>query len=83
MDFKKYVIIPTEDIDLVNFKDQDVRITNRDTAITSVDGTKKIIKYYNNPSSVAAIASRSQEYTREEILEILHTPEWFNPEVGP
>lgn len=82
MDFMRFVIIPTADIDQVNFADSDIRITNRDTAPTSVDGTQKIVKYYNNPPSIAAIASKSQEYTREEINEILQTPAWVHPYPG-
>jgi hypothetical protein len=72
---RKYVIIPTSEINQVNFAE--VLETAPDTCRYSVDGTKTFVKYEGSqPSSVAAIANKSQEYTHDEILVILSTEEW-------
>lgn len=76
---RKYVIIPTADINRVNFSE--VLETSADTCRYSVDGTKTFVKYTDTqPASVTAIESKSQEYTHEEILQILSTPEWTDTE---
>jgi hypothetical protein len=72
---RKYVIIPTSEINQVNFAE--VLETAPETCRYSVDGTKTFVKYEGSqPPSVAAIASKSQEYTHDEILVILSTEEW-------
>lgn len=72
---RKYVVIPTVDINQVNFSE--VLETSADTCRYSVDKTKTFVKYTGEqPASVAAIESKSQEYTHEEILQILSGPEW-------
>ena len=41
---------------------------------------KTFVKYdMPMPSSVASLTSKSQEYTYDEILNILATPEWTDP----
>ena len=78
MDFIKYVIIDTADGDLVNYKDPYVKITSKETALKSVDGTRMIVKYLENkPTSIQAIESCSQEYTKEQIQTILQSAEWY------
>ena len=32
------------------------------------------------PSSVSSLTTKSQEYSHDEILTILSTPEWTNPD---
>ena len=72
---RKYVIIPTAEINSVNFSE--VLETSAETCRYSVDGTKTFVKYEGDqPESVAAITNKSQEYTHEEILDILNTEEW-------
>lgn len=76
---RKYVVIPTVDINRVNFSE--VLETSADTCRYSVDKTKTFVKYTDTqPASVAAIESKSPEYTHEEILQILSTPEWSDTE---
>lgn len=75
---RKYVIIPTSEINNVDFTR--VLETAPNTCRYSVDGTKTFIKYDGNqPSSVSNIVGKSQEYTHEEILTILATEEWTSP----
>jgi hypothetical protein len=74
-DNRKYVIIPTSEINNVNFSE--VLETAPGTCRYSVDSTKTFIKYDGaQPPSVAAISSKSQEYSHGEILSILSTEEW-------
>ena len=77
-DRRHYVIIPYSEVEAIDF-DQ-VLETNVNTIRTSIDGTKTFIKYKGEmPSSVAAVEDKSQEYSHEEILEMLATEEWTYP----
>jgi len=72
---RRYTIIPATEINSVNFSE--VLETSAETCRYSVDGTKTFVKYEGDqPESVAAITNKSQEYTHEEILDILNTEEW-------
>ena len=35
------------------------------------------------PSSVTALTTKSQEYSHDEILTIMSTPEWTDPNIPP
>ena len=75
---RKYVIIPATEIGNINFNE--VLETAPNTCRYSVDGTLTFVKYDGDiPDSVAAITSKSQEYTHMEILDILSTSEWSAP----
>ena len=75
---RKYVIIPTTEINNINFAE--VLETSAETCRYSVDETKTFVKYEGDqPASVAAIESKSQEYTHTEILEILSGEAWTAP----
>lgn len=75
---RKYVIIPTSEINNVDFTQ--VLETAPNTCRYSVDGTKTFVKYEGTqPSSVSSIVGKSHEYTHEEILAILATEEWTSP----
>ena len=74
-DHRHYVIIPYSEVNVVDF-DQVIE-TSISTVRQSVDGTKTFVKYEGDmPSSVTSVEGRSQEYSHEEILEILTTAEW-------
>jgi len=74
-DHRRYTIIPTAEINSVDFSE--VLETSAETCRYSADGTKTFVKYEGDqPESVAAITNKSQEYTHEEILDILNTEEW-------
>ena len=76
--YRRFVIFDVTELSLINF-DQ-VEETSIDTVRKSVDETKTFVKYtMPQPSSVAALTTKSQEYTYDEILAILATPEWTSP----
>ncbi len=72
---RRYIIIPTSEINNINFND--VLETAPETCRYSVDGSKTFVKYDGNmPSSVGNITNKSQEYSHSEIIEILSSLEW-------
>ena len=76
--YRRFVIFDVTELSLINF-DQ-VEETSIDTVRKSVDETQTFVKYtMPQPSSVAALTTKSQEYTYDEILAILATPEWTPP----
>ena len=78
MNDRKYVIFDCSELGNVSFSE--VMETSADTVRKSVDETKTFVKYEGTqPASVAALTTKSQEYTHEEILAILATSEWTAP----
>jgi hypothetical protein len=54
--------------------------TSASTVRKSVDQTQTFVKYdIPQPSSVAGLTTKSSEYTYDEFLTILATPEWTDP----
>ena len=81
-DNRRFVVLPATEINNVNF--DEVLETAPDTCRYSVDGSQTFVKYEGDmPPSVDAITSKRQEYTYEEILEILSTPAWVEEQVAP
>lgn len=77
-DNRRFVIFEVTELPLIDFNQ--VYETDADTVRKSVDGTKTFVKYdLPEPSSVTALTTKSQEYTYDEILQILNTPEWTPP----
>jgi hypothetical protein len=75
---RRFVIFEVTELPLINFNQ--VYETDADTVRKSVDETKTFVKYdLPEPSSVTALTTKSQEYTYDEILQILSTPEWTQP----
>jgi len=73
--YRRFVIFNVTELSSIDFNQ--VEETSIDTVRKSVDETKTFVKYtMPQPSSVAALTSKSQEYTYDEILTILATPEW-------
>ena len=78
MNDRQYVIFDMSEVGTINFSE--VMETSVDTLRLSVDGTKSFVKYEGTqPASVAALTTKTQEYTHSEILEILATSEWTAP----
>lgn len=78
MNDRKYVIFDISEVGTINFSE--VMETSQDTLRLSVDGTKSFVKYEGDqPASVAALTTKTQEYTHSEILDILATSEWTAP----
>jgi hypothetical protein len=78
---RRFVIFSVIELNQINFNQ--VLETDADTVRKSVDKTKTFVKYdMPQPSSVSSLTSKSQEYTYDEILTILATPEWTTPMTG-
>ena len=78
---RRFVIFNVTELNKINF-DQ-VFETSINTVRKSVDETKTFVKYdLPQPSSVASLTTKSQEYTYDEFLVILATPEWTSPITG-
>jgi hypothetical protein len=74
-----YIIFSMTEINVVDFSQ--VLETSQDTVRLSVDGTKTVVKYDGDmPSSIVALTTKEGPYTHEEILSIMQTPEWYNPD---
>ena len=79
---KSYITIKTTQIDTVDFSQL---IENRDSLRYSLDDSEFVCKWIfgapSIPSSVEAVpeADRSAIKTHAEILEIMATPEWSDP----
>jgi hypothetical protein len=76
---RKFMILNVSELELIDFTQ--VCETSIDTVRKSVDGTKTFVKWDNGgiPSSVETLTTKDGPYTYEEILIILSTPEWTNP----
>jgi hypothetical protein len=75
---RRFVIFEVTELPLIDFNQ--VYETDADTVRKSVDETKTFVKYdLPEPSSVTTLTTKSQEYTYDEILQILSTPEWTEP----
>jgi len=57
-----------------------VKETSIDTVRKSIDGTKTFVKWEGEtPQCVVDLTTKEGPYTYEEILAILATPEWTDP----
>ena len=67
--------------ELPNIDFNQVFETSIDTVRKSVDQTKTFVKWDGDiiPSSVEALTTKEGPYTYDEILVILATPEWTDP----
>jgi hypothetical protein len=79
MEPKYYVIFNVSELDKIDFSQ--VFETSIETVRKSVDETLTFVKYDTDemPSSVASLDTKVGPYSHEEILEILATPEWTDP----
>lgn len=78
---RRFVIFNVTELPLIDFSQ--VYETSVDTVRKSVDETKTFVKFdLPTPSSVLSLTTKSVEYTYEEILQILSTPEWTSPISG-
>jgi len=78
-DNRHYIIFNITEINVVDFSQ--ILETSQDTIRLSVDETKTVVKYKGDmPSSIVALTTKEGPYTHEEILPIMQTPEWNNPD---
>tara|TARA_R110001606_G_scaffold363003_1_gene516916 strand:- start:62 stop:310 length:249 start_codon:yes stop_codon:yes gene_type:complete len=77
-----YIIIDMSEIALVDFNQ--VLETSEQTVRLSVDGSQTVLKWEGaEPSFVSTLNSYEGPYTHEEILTIMSTPEWTDPNSNP
>jgi hypothetical protein len=83
MEPKYYVIFNVSELGKIDFTQ--VFETSAETVRKSVDETLTFVKYATEemPSSVASLDTKQEPYSHEEILEILATPEWTDPNPYP
>lgn len=75
---RKYVILEDSEVSGVDFSQ--VIEQSTDGLKYSVDGSKTIVKYEGEQPS---FLSGKTEYTHSEILSILATDEWTDPDANP
>jgi hypothetical protein len=83
MENRKYIIFNVSELDKIDFNQ--VQETSVDTIRKSVDETLTFVKYDGDemPPSVLSLTTKQGPYTQTEILEIINTPEWTNPDINP
>jgi len=73
-----YITINTDELSLVDFNE--VMETSEQTLRLSVNGLKTVLKWEGaEPAFVSTLSSYEGPYTHEEILVIMATPEWSDP----
>jgi hypothetical protein len=82
-DNREFMIFAVSELDQIDFTQ--VLETSIDTVRKSVDGLKTFVKWdgLSIPSSVEALTTKEGPYTYNEILTILATPEWTDPNPIP
>ena len=76
---REFIIFPVSELNKIDF-DQ-VLETSSDTVRKSVDKTKTFVKWNGPvaPSCISTLTGTEGPYTYDEILTILATPEWTDP----
>ena len=75
---RRFVIFNVSELSTIDFNQ--VYETSADTVRKSVDELETFVKFdLPTPSSITALTTKSQEYDYDEILVILATPEWTDP----
>jgi hypothetical protein len=77
-----YIIINMTEIGLVDFTQ--VMQTSEATLRLSLDSLKTVLKWKGaDPSFLSTLSSYEGPYTHEEILVIMDTTAWTDPNIGP
>ena len=75
---REFMIFNVSELNIIDFTQ--VEETSADTVRKSVDGTKTFVKWDGPmPSCVNNLTTKEGPYTYDEILAILATPEWTDP----
>jgi hypothetical protein len=81
-DNREFMIFSVTELDQIDFTQ--VLETSIDTVRKSVDGLKTFVKWDGTmPECVQNLTTKEGPYTYEEILQILSTPEWTDPNPFP
>ena len=74
-DNRKYVVFDLTEVDTIDFNE--VMETTADTLRKNLANTQSFVKYEGDqPVSVAALITKSQPYTHEEIINLLNGDDW-------
>jgi hypothetical protein len=77
-DNRRFMIFKVSELNQIDFNT--VLETSSDTVRKSVDETKTFVKWDGTiPTCVSNLTTKEGPYTYEEILTILATPEWTDP----
>lgn len=75
---RKYMIFNVSEIDKINFNE--VYETSIDTVRVSANGLKTFVKWEGEtPNCISNLNAKMGPYNYDEILEILSTEEWTDP----
>lgn len=75
---REFMIFSVSELDKIDFSQ--VLETSAETVRKSVDGLKTFVKWDGAiPQCVADLETKEGPYTYDEILAILSTPEWTDP----
>ena len=76
---RRWVIFDTSETGSIDYSQ--VIQTSSETLRLNISGSKTFVKYEGDqPSSVTSLSSKSEEYTHQEILNVLTGSEW-EPEI--
>jgi hypothetical protein len=80
---REFMVFNVSELDTIDFTQ--VLETSAETVRKSVDGTKTFVKWDGLTISdcVSNLTTKEGPYTYEEILTILATPEWTDPNLLP
>ena len=76
---RKYVIINADEVDSVDFSQVDE--TSADTIRYSLDGSQTFVKF--DTDTTPSFLEGKTQYTHSEILAILATDDWTDPNFPP
>jgi len=76
---RHYVVFDLTEVDTIDFSE--VMETSADTLRKNLANTQSFVKYEGDqPPSVTALTTKSQEYSHEEILALLAGTDWTDPD---
>jgi len=76
---RHYVIFDLTEVDAIDFSE--VMETSTDTLRKNLANTQSFVKYEGDqPPSVVALTTKSQEYSHAEILALLAGTDWTDPD---
>ena len=82
LDHRNFMIFNVSELGSVDFNE--VLETSQATVRISVDGTQTVLKWNGSePSFIANLSSYDGPYTHSEILTIMATPAWNDPNPDP
>lgn len=81
LEHRQYVIFDTSETGSIDFNE--VLETSIETLRLNVSGSRTFVKYEDEvmPTTVSSLTTKEGPYSHEEILAILATEEWTNPDI--